>query len=101
MAGSFALATQRHFEAVQMPKHIVMEQRMADLVLEYKNGAERNPVAAGTAAGYEQIPAFKPIEAHYVRLCITFLQLHPTSWAIGRYKQAEVASTKQPDQATE
>jgi hypothetical protein len=40
-----------------MPESTMVGQCVEKLVLKYKNGAERKPVAAGTAVDYEQAPS--------------------------------------------
>ncbi|QKG58974.1 alpha-L-fucosidase [Hymenobacter sp. BRD128] len=85
---SFALPAPQTFDMLQLQENIAVGQRIESFVLEYKNGATWQLVAAGTTVGYKRILTFGPVRAQYVRLRITSSRLNPTLAAIGLYKQA-------------
>jgi alpha-L-fucosidase len=85
---SFALPTPQTFDVLQLQENIAVGQRIGSFVLEYKKGAEWQPIVTGTTVGYKRILTFAPVQAQYVRLRITSARLNPTLSAIGLYKQA-------------
>jgi alpha-L-fucosidase len=91
---SFALPAPQTFNLLQLQENISVGQRIENFVLEYKQGAEWQPLVAGTTVGYKRILTFAPVQAQYVRLRITSSRLNPTLSAIGLYKQAVATEAK-------
>jgi alpha-L-fucosidase len=91
---NFTFATPQTIDLVQLQENITVGQRIESFVLEYKNGAQWQPLVAGTTVGYKRILPFAPTQVQQVRLRITGSRLNPTLSALGLYRQAGLAVKK-------